>query len=110
MTRKRRYLISAAVLAACVCIVFGVLAMLPASSVNKENFDRIQDGMTQEEVKAILGEPRPYPIAGISFWICDGGAELYIAFDDQKNVKDKLFVPSNETLTDKLRRWLNLPE
>jgi len=43
MTRKRRYLISAAVLVACVCIALGVLAMLPPRpGLTKANIDRIE--------------------------------------------------------------------
>jgi hypothetical protein len=51
MTRKRRYLISAAVLAACICIALGVLALLPPRpGVTKANFDRIEVGMTIADV------------------------------------------------------------
>ena len=51
MTRKRRYLISAAVLAACVGIVLGVLAMQPPRpGVTKANFDQIKVGMTIADI------------------------------------------------------------
>ena len=57
----------------------------PKSAINQENFDRIQVGMTEDEVEAILGGPpgnytdRRYPMSytGGSLlyrsWIGDGG-------------------------------------
>jgi hypothetical protein len=58
MTKRRRLMWSAAILAAIVTVVLGVLAMLPAQpGVTKANFDRIEIGMFSDEVELILGEP-----------------------------------------------------
>jgi hypothetical protein len=47
MTKKRFYLISAAILVACIGSTVGVLAMMPPRpGVTKANFDRIEVGMT----------------------------------------------------------------
>ncbi len=47
---KLRLLSALAVVALCLLACAG-------SKINKENFDKIQTGMTQAEVQAILGEP-----------------------------------------------------
>jgi len=38
--------------------VLGVLTMLPCSNVTKANLDRIQEGMTEAEIAAIIGDTR----------------------------------------------------
>jgi len=124
MTRKRRSLISAAVLAACVCIALGVLAMMPPRpGVTKANFDRIKEGMTLEEVTSIFGskEASNGVVAGTIFsqkcdryhrwedddWSCSAT----VGFRENQVMQ---MVWSGErrkkTFTDKLRRWLRLPE
>jgi hypothetical protein len=57
MTRKRRYLISAAVLAACVGIVIGVawFNTTPEPSVTLMDFRRIKLDMSVSEVNGIFG-------------------------------------------------------
>jgi len=115
MTRKRRYLISAAVLAACVCIAIGVLAMLPPQpGVTKANFDRVKPGMTLAEVEQILGptvtndpESANNPIC---VWQEANGAGAVIFFSKERLTTDTLFNEPTETFTDKLRRWLHLPK
>jgi outer membrane protein assembly factor BamE (lipoprotein component of BamABCDE complex) len=108
MTRKRYYLIAAAALAACVGILIGVLAMLPASpGVTKANFDRVEEGMTREEVNAILGEPTYY--ANTRSWDHADGSYCQVHFADEK-VTSTMIIPADETLSEKLRRWLNLPK
>ena len=57
MTRKRRYLISAAVLAMCVfagCVAFSLMPTDDKPGVTKANFDRVAIGMTKVEVDAVL--------------------------------------------------------
>src|SRR5689334_17164851 len=77
MTRKRCYLITVAILATCVCITLGVLAMLPRPCVTKEHFDRIEKGMTKAEVEEILGHAFH---EGVSFGA--GGEMLWLQGDD----------------------------
>src|SRR5437588_8036289 len=38
-------------------LVVGAWFLMPRSKLNQANFDKISDGMTEEEVTAILGEP-----------------------------------------------------
>src|SRR5262245_40054353 len=53
---KKRYVICAAIFAACVCLALVALALLPPSGVTKANFDLIEEGMREEEVIAIFGK------------------------------------------------------
>ncbi|NJO17394.1 MAG: outer membrane protein assembly factor BamE [Thioploca sp.] len=60
----------------------GLFVILGAcvSKINQENYEKIQEGMTSEEVKAILGEPTESKSAGIgglvsgtsTIWKADG--------------------------------------
>lgn len=115
MTRKRRYLISAAVLAACAGIALGALAMLPPRpGVTKANFDLIQKGMTGAEVEAILGvspsERTMLSREGVAFadFRGDDGASATIDFRDDVATGNKTWTASTKTLSEKLRRWLRL--
>jgi len=108
MTRKRRYVISAAVLAACVGIALGVLAMLPPHpGVSKANYDRIEVGMPRAAVEAILGKPAEEVGRFASHWAADDGTWISILFRDDE-VKETRFYESHETILDKFRRWLGL--
>ena len=112
MTKKCRYLISAAVLAACVALAIGLIALVAMlqsarPGVTRVNFDRIEERVTQEEVEAILGEPHLERVDNGLLW-CGDGIEIYIAFDGRKNIKHKKLFPSTDTIVDKLRRWLGL--
>jgi hypothetical protein len=111
MIKNRRYIISTAVLVACVCGVLGVLAVLPPRpGPTKANFDLIKKGMTHAEVFAILGECdiEPAKPGAMHSWRLDDGTESTVCFDgDEVFARD--FQPSPETLPDKLRRWLHLP-
>jgi hypothetical protein len=110
MTRKRRYLFSAAALVACVCVAVGVLAALPRSGVTKANFDRIEYEMTREEVEAILGEPEQGMHGGgvvVFQWRRVDGAIIHVVME-LGAVADKQFHSSTETIADKFRRWLHI--
>jgi hypothetical protein len=114
MTRKRRYLISAAVLAACVGIALGVIAMLPPRpGVTKANFDRIEKGMTRAEVNEVFGqEGWSYSIPRLRrfhIWRHQDGAHATLSFHDGR-VTSMGWQHSTETIPDKLRRWLHLPK
>jgi len=45
-------------------LVVGAWFLMPLSKLNQANFDKISDGMTEEEVTAILGEPE-HKVAGV---------------------------------------------
>jgi hypothetical protein len=76
--RRRKLLVALAALA--VVIAAGVVVPGPSpepSLVTRENFDRIQVGMSRAEVEAILGPPGDYrtgPVQGVLVWdlILDG--------------------------------------
>jgi hypothetical protein len=115
MSRRRRILLSAGLLAAAVSLVLGVLSMLPTRpGVTKANFDRIEEGMTTEEVKAILGENYEFMGPDLANSLAAFGfvADTYqalIAFRSGR-VTDKMWQQNRETFADKLRRWLHLPK
>jgi len=55
---KKRWIVLAGILAACVCLTLAVLALLPPRpGVTPANIERIEDGMTRAEVETILGGP-----------------------------------------------------
>jgi hypothetical protein len=119
MIKKRRYLISAGVLAACACLALAGLAMLPPrAGVTKANFDRIEIGMSQSAVCEIFGKEwslfagRPEGASHNFFahevWLHDDGASATIEFHNEA-VIGKIWTDSTETIPDKLRRWLHLP-
>jgi len=55
---KKRWILLAGILAACVCLTLAVLAMLPPRpGVTLANIERIEKGMTLAEVEKILGGP-----------------------------------------------------
>jgi hypothetical protein len=114
MTKKRRYVLCAGVLAACVCLAIAVLAMLPAGpGVSKGNFDRIELGMDVSEVEQLLGGPcAPFHgFVGRETFIWTGpDGSFALVHVDAKTVIDKSWHPSNESLADKIRRWLHLPK
>ena len=55
MTRQLKFALLAAVVLIAAC----------GSRVNKDNYDKIENGMTQDEVYAILGKPTEVSSAGI---------------------------------------------
>jgi hypothetical protein len=110
MTRKRRYLISAAVLVACVGVALGVMAMLPPSPVTRASIDRIEKGMTYAEVKAIFGEPFKVDADGGTWQHADGLVVFVWIADDRVFDTGFFQIHPTETIPDKLRRWLHLPK
>jgi hypothetical protein len=55
---KKRWIVLAGLLAAAVGLTLAVLALLPSRpGVTQGNFDRIADGMSQDEVETIFGGP-----------------------------------------------------
>jgi hypothetical protein len=122
MTKKRRYLLTAAILGALIAIALCVFAMLPAQpaqpGVTKANFDRIKVGMTRTEVEAILGVPNSLHsvdaavIEGIEIkWFNatweKGPAHVGVGLRNDIVTETRWFVP-REPLLDKLRRWMRL--
>ncbi len=116
---KKRYLISAGVLAVCVCLTLAVLAMFPARpikpGVTRVNIHRIEIGMTRAEVEAVLGRggsPTGGPHLTLNgskafTWWGEHGT-ISLAFDDDGRVKAKQWDdrPSG-TIPQRITRWLD---
>jgi hypothetical protein len=108
MITKRRYLVCAGFLVVCACLALGIYSLVPMQGITKRNFDRIEKGMTMEEVKAILGEPRDGDDKGF-IWRRADGTHVFVMLKDGK-VDDKEFLPSQESLANTLRRWTGTNE
>ena len=125
MTTRKRLLLSAPLLAVLVCMVLIALAMLPAKpGVTKANFDRIEIGMTKEEVDSFFGPPPMAPIrtpnapGGETVWLWRSHhVDVEINFRDSRvteggkvvggKVVTKTWEGREESLTEKIRRWLH---
>jgi hypothetical protein len=103
--RCRILWLSAALLLA---VVVGALFLVPQNRVNRDNFDKIQSGMTHDDVTAILGEPTPQPQASPFFsdgweetW-SDGPSTILVRFkasNSQVVAKDAHLATAWQTLT-----------
>jgi hypothetical protein len=80
--------------------VLGGLALLPPRpGVTKTNFDRIKDGMTRREVKAIFGPSAEWSMTMMrrdEYAIDENGGIAQITFDEKDRVVD--------------RNWLEWPD
>lgn len=76
--------------AAAVAVLSAALVLAACSKVTQENFARIQDGMTEQQVAAILGGPtetsssRILGISGTSSIWKDGDATVTVRFVNGK--------------------------
>jgi hypothetical protein len=125
---KKRWIVLAGMLAACVGLTLAVLALLPAGpGVTPANIERIENGMTQAEVEEILGSPgmlgRPWvafpsdwgpvpPINAERVTMClwdnpHDGINVAVFFDRDNRVTGRMSGPP-ETFLQKLRRLLHL--
>jgi hypothetical protein len=111
MTKKKRLLLLS-ILPLTIALTLGVLAMLPPRpGVTKANFDRIEKGMTRDEVEQIFG--RKGEVARddktVLNWEADDGSEVFIViWDDCILHKYWRCHDSDKTILDKLRRWFHL--
>jgi hypothetical protein len=100
-------------------VILGVLAILPPrSGVTMANFDRIREGMTEEEVRGILGE-KGFEVTRFSAingnlkkkirWLVNDWTCADIQFADGL-VVEKSWAGNDESsaVLDKIRRWLRL--
>ena len=121
MTKKRLILIGG-LLATCICVPLGVVAMMPPRpGVTKAKFDLIQDGMTKAEVTQIFGR-EPIDVSQLAegrqtwhIWLGDDGSHTLVGSyallrfrDDKVMIPWAIWRESNETHLQKLRRWLRL--
>lgn len=115
--RKNRWLLFGLLLACVVGVALGVLALLPRPGVTRENFDRIEVGMSRADVEAIFGGPAN----GVSWWAdldrdvvadadkagwedADGFNSATIVFDEHDRVVSMrwIAVPDARTTFEKL--------
>src|SRR5260370_1056805 len=106
---KKRWIVLAGMLAACVCLTLAVLAMLPPPpGVTLPNIERIKDGMTRAEVETILGGPGESLMHdSILSWASrQKETQIIVFFDDANRVirKDLIEFGPPETFLQKLQR------
>jgi hypothetical protein len=97
---RRTFWLSAAILllAVVACAWFIVLR----SPITQENYDRIQDGMTEEQISAIFGGPADYVEAGPSvgrdarlcYWKSGGVDSIEVCFVEDKVVGKHFYAYS----------------
>jgi hypothetical protein len=114
MTRKR-WIVMAGMLATCVCVTLGVLAMLPPRrGVTPADIARIENGMTRTEVERILGDPGMSlrssiygEYQGQTIWFDpQTGTMVVVDFSEHNRVVEISWEP--ETFRQKLKRLLHL--
>ena len=115
---KKRWIVLAGMLAACVCLTLAVLALLPPRpGVTPADIARIENGMTRTEVERILGGSGTVYFDAVD---SPGGQLTEIRwgqphdetcvdvwFDRDNRVISKISHPP-DTFMQKLRRWLRL--
>lgn len=124
---KRRLLLRLGVLAAVAVVGFLLIAWWTAPQVNKETFEQIKKGMSEEQVAELLNMPASEPFywtaeKGSNFVIAtygdgarpgqwkewaSGGHAIVVGFERGEVAWAAHFLYS-ESLLDKIRRWLHL--
>lgn len=112
--KKKCWLAAIASLAAGIAASVAIVELQPPEArVTKANFERIENGMTELEVQAILGAPSVRLASEFGplvecYWIAPERADGRVIFLNGRAVSTE-WIESPETFTDKLRRWLGLP-
>ena len=91
-------------------MTLAVLALLPPRArVTKANYDRIEEGMTREQVEKLLGGRGDEWIGrNVIVWFNDWDhAKVFICFDDRDRVVEKTWEPPL-TFLERLYDWLGL--
>jgi outer membrane protein assembly factor BamE (lipoprotein component of BamABCDE complex) len=107
---KRWYFwLTVLVLLPALCIAIGVIYS-GQTPINQANFDRIQEGMSDEEVSAILGDPTLGGGIGVDhtyFWV-SGPDVITITFDGNGRVSAKGYnpPPAWQRLRWRVNNWL----
>lgn len=103
--RINRWLLFGLLLACTVAVAMIVLVWLSRPGINKQNFDRIEIGMTRAEVEAIFGGPPSWkPVGNRAEWANDGAYDCAtIDFDEDGQVMRTAWQDLDErTLVEKL--------
>jgi hypothetical protein len=116
---RKRYCISAGIMAAFVCLALAVLAALPPGpGVTKVNVDRIEEGIRLDEVEAILGRTADGDLSiheeldgdiQAPMWLNSDKSCAIVVLRDG-TVTSARWHESTETLTQRVRRWLHLQQ
>jgi hypothetical protein len=113
MTKKRLALFAVLSLTVAVMTLCVLTMLPPGPCVTKANCERIEHGMTLAQVEEVFG--RLAEVEGdfggegpaIFIWWNDDGSVARISFL-KGGVDSKIWFDSNETIPDKIRRWLHL--
>jgi hypothetical protein len=119
--KKKWWIIATALIAGCIGLVLGVLALLPPRpGVTKENFDRIEEGMSRAKVEEVFGGPpkkfhapidkavsylmRDVEWQSAEEWESESGDAAFILFDENGRVERSLWDgwPDDRTVLEKL--------
>ncbi len=129
--RKRLLLFLA--LAVCLAVAFAVFLVLsePGRRINKANWAKIKDGMTLQQVEALIGKPDDptFPAFEVTtnvppiYWASkirepkqafkwegnNGVIEVYLDAEGKAAASLFLALPNRESIFDRIRRVLRLP-
>ena len=107
---KKWWLLLAAMFA---CVVVACVFLFPKPDELKVAFDRVEKGMSQEEVEALFGgrslRQSGYKTMINITWTNKNGDSARIGFVDYV-VTDKVWSDSTTTWMARLRRWLGLQD
>jgi hypothetical protein len=114
MSKRKRYIVAAFVASILVAIVAWIVVenLPPTPGITQTNFDRIEKGITKEEVEAILGEPAfsrvktRTPGNVVHMWKSPSGSLATVAFSEDGKVIRKSWPADDESIFRKFRRWL----
>lgn len=81
----KQYLTATGIVAACIGVVLGVLAIMPEAAITKAKFERVEVGMTLESVEAAFGRPADETLT-VPDW----------PLDDAEPRRDTRFAPSTD--------------
>jgi hypothetical protein len=127
---KKRWFITGVVVLLAVVTVMGLFIPRPRQPpISREQFERIEQGMSREEVETILGAPPGYyhtrhycpkisssvPYVDFDFWVGDEGM-VRVRFDDTGRAHWMQFQEitlldepwERPSLIDRMRTWLGL--
>jgi hypothetical protein len=91
--------------------MLALLASWGTESPERATYDRIQVGMDNEQVDAILRDWLPEGLAG-NLWQAPNGATVYVTFDSDGRVTEKSFKEGDLSLTGRMKRlvgWRTFP-
>jgi hypothetical protein len=110
----KRNMVAACIVAAGIIAMLAVLTTLPESPVSKATYERIEKGMTMDEVQAIVGMPptddldarSSHRTTTFAWWTNPDGSGFHVIIDERDGVCDKTWIDSTETIGEKLKRWV----